>query len=250
MIKKILYAGDTELTSAASYLAGILTHFKLPFDYLPSNKPISTALKNKRYNLYILSDYPASNFRRADFAAMLKAIKAGAGLLMIGGWESFHGLAGEYAGSPLEEAIPVRIQRRDDRVNSSQPWILEKAADHPILRGLPLHRPPTVGGYNKVACQRGSKVLLVARQLQIGVSKTGKFQFRTDRDAPLLVVGNYGQGRTAAFTSDVAPHWVGTLVDWGKKRINAQATGGNAIEVGCDYAKFFARIIRWTMGEL
>lgn len=244
--QRILYAGDTALSSAAAYLAGILSHYKLPFDYLASDQPIAAALQGGAYGLYILSDYPRSNFRRADFAAVLAAVQAGAGLLMIGGWDSFQGLAGHYAGSPLEQALPVRLRRRDDRVNSPQPCVIEKTADHAILDGLPWRQPATVGGYNHVARKPASQVLLTARHTDIRV-RGGQIHFKPGRAAPLLIVGRYGQGRTAAFTSDVAPHWVGTLVDWGKKRIQAQAPGGSAVEIGCDYAEFFARLVRWTM---
>ena len=63
------------------------------------------------------------------------------------------------------------------------------------------------------------------------------------------MVGRHGRGRTAAFTSDVAPHWVGGLVDWGPERVGTQAPEANDIEVGSHYAEFFTRLIRWTMGE-
>ncbi len=38
-----------------------------------------------------------------------------------------------------------------------------------------------------------------------------------------LVVGQHGRGRTAALATDVAPHWVGGLVDWGDR---ARRPGG------------------------
>jgi hypothetical protein len=34
----ILYCGDTALREAASYLAGVMAHFTIPFDYLASNQ--------------------------------------------------------------------------------------------------------------------------------------------------------------------------------------------------------------------
>jgi hypothetical protein len=39
---------------------------------------------------------------------------------------------------------------------------------------------------------------------------------------------------------DVAPHWVGGLVDWGRKRISAQSKEATAVEVGEYYATLFA----------
>ena len=75
--------------------------------------------------------------------------------------------------------------------------------------------------------------------------KKGKVVFTENCKYPLLVVSDSGSSRSAAFASDVAPHWVGPLVDWGDARINAQAPGAGEIEVGNWYAQFFANLINW-----
>jgi hypothetical protein len=67
-------------------------------------------------------------------------------------------------------------------------------------------------------------------------------------DIPLLVTGTFGQGNTAAFCTDFAPHWVGGLVDWGKKRIKAQARNGGEVEVGEYYAQFIGQLVEWLVG--
>jgi hypothetical protein len=63
---------------------------------------------------------------------------------------------------------------------------------------------------------------------------------------PLLVVGRWGRGRVAALATDVAPHWVGGLVDWGAGRVAAQAPGAEAVEVGDLYARFVCQLMAWT----
>ena len=67
---------------------------------------------------------------------------------------------------------------------------------------------------------------------------------------PFLVVDDAGAGRVAAFASDVAPHWIGGMVDWGAPRIFQELPkrlGNNLfVEIGCDYAKFFEQLVRWT----
>jgi uncharacterized membrane protein len=213
--------------------------------------------------LYIISDYPVKNLTAADFRRIVRDVERGSGLVMIGRWASFHGAAGEYHESPLAELLPVRMQASDDRVNAPQPCLLEKRSDHPILDGLPLEHPPGVGGYNLVRPKAGADVLLAARHIAVEVRRSNdvedlgrddrfanQFTFSPGEQAPLLVVGRHGRGRTAAFTSDVAPHWVGGLVDWGPERIKAQAPGANDVEVGSHYAEFFTRLVRWTMGQL
>jgi hypothetical protein len=155
------------------------------------------------------------------------------------------------------------MQASDDRVNSPQPCLLGKLTDHPILYGLPLEHPAGIGGYNLVRPKADAEVLLAAQHFAVdvrqgddtdGASPDGPFPneytFTSGEPAPLLVVGRHGLGRAAAFTSDVAPHWIGGLVDWGPERIKAQAPGANEIEVGSHYAELFTRLVRWTMGEL
>ena len=67
---------------------------------------------------------------------------------------------------------------------------------HPVLGGTPSDWPELLG-YNKLIAKPGATVVVWA-----------------DED-PMLVVGEYGQGRTAAFASDLAPHWAPReFLDW------------------------------------
>ncbi|MGA2257722.1 MAG: glutamine amidotransferase, partial [Thermoguttaceae bacterium] len=171
----------------------------------------------------------------------------GAGLVMLGGWESFHGLLGEYDESPLAAVLPVLMQSCDDRRNFAQPCLIEKVADHEILAKLPWDRPPGIGGINAVTAKPGAETLLAA--VQFSVLRTDQaYQFVPVGRAPLLIVGRYGVGRTAALATDVAPHWVGGFVDWGDRRI-MQDLGGGMIEVGNWYARFFRNLVAWA-GQL
>jgi uncharacterized membrane protein len=137
----------------------------------------------------------------------------------------------------------------DDRVNSSQPWIIEKKEEHPILSGLPFDEYPSyVGGFNRLTKKEMSAELLSLRELTISSAFDRTLRIETRGSVPLLVVGAYGVGRTAAFASDVAPHWVGGFVDWGEQRITTRAQGSEEVEVGSDYVTFFSRLVEWTLG--
>ena len=144
--------GDDDLGGAAGYLAGVLAHFGLAFDHVPSSRAVGISALADRGCL-ILSDYPSRNLGDAGMAAVAEHVAAGCGLLMIGGWESFSGSAREYTGTPVAEILPVELLDGDDRVNSAQPVLIEKVADHPIVDGLPWHRPPCVGGYNRITAR-------------------------------------------------------------------------------------------------
>ncbi len=242
----ILYLGDTDLRSAAAYLAGLIQARDWAFDYVPSDRAASPELFDVPRQLYILSDYPAKHLNPSLQRTMLDQIRQGAGLLMIGGWESFHGVGGDWDATLVSEALPVEIGDRDDRIHFDQPALLRPCIAHPMLDDLPWEtRPPGIGGLNRFRPRTDGTVLLEVQQFSVR-AEDGEFQFVPFARDDVLVVGRYGRGRTAALATDVAPHWVGGLVDWGFERYAAQATGAEAIEVGSDYARFFQQLLAWT----
>ncbi len=247
MENQILYVGDTALAGAASYLAGIMSSYGITFDYLPSDEQVTSSLLERGYRAVVISDYPSRNFSKTQLERLAERVKEGVGLLMIGGWESFVGAGGDYSMTVLSEVLPVAMQSGDDRVNCPQPCLVERNCPHPVVDGLPFESPcPGVGGYNRVKAKPAALTILSARRFSVRRGPKG-YAFTPDDNAdPLLVVGSFGMGRVAAFTSDVAPHWVGGLVDWGDRRLTACAQGANPIEVGDQYAKFFSQLIRWV----
>jgi uncharacterized membrane protein len=267
MPSRICYLGDDHLQGAAAYLAGILKHHGLAFDYVPSAEAPPAGFDSRPYAVYVISDYPAPRLGHAALTQMAARVEQGAGLVMIGGWESFHGLQGGYDESPLAAVLPVTMQSCDDRRNFAQPCLIEKVADHEILAGLPWDRPPGIGGVNVVTAKPEAETLLAAAEFSVVHAKpiksfrlAGKdtaaasfsvvssgeaYKFIPTAAHPLLVVGRHGTGRTAALATDVAPHWVGGFVDWGDQRI-VQDVGGGMIEVGNWYARFFRNLVAWA----
>lgn len=249
MSKDILYCGDTSLTTAACYLAGLLHAAGWTFDYVPSDRSCDSEVTSGNYRLYILSDYPAARIPRALQCELVRRLENGAGFLMIGGWESFQGSGGHWQGTPLGDALPVSIAATDDRRNCDSPVFVVQERDHPIVAGLPWReRPPLIGGYNTVTAKPESQVLLSARRFLAGWTESGTVCLEPSTVDPLLVVGEHGRGRAAALTTDLAPHWVGPMVDWGPERVTAQFPGAEAIEVGNLYARFVRQLVAWACG--
>ncbi len=126
-------------------------------------------------------------------------VAQGGNLLMIGGWMSFAGKgnAARFHDTAVEEALPVNIFPYDDRNEVPEGvYPIIKNPKHPILKNLPLKWPYFMG-YNKVTSKKNADVILSFEKY------------------PLLVTGNYKKGRTAAFTSDCAPHWGPTaFLEW------------------------------------
>ena len=272
----ILYLGDGDMSGAAAYLSGVMLHHNIPFERVDSSDSPPEDLTTTWYDGYILSDYPAQKFLPGQLEHLRDAVSQGAGLLMIGGWESFYGQNGEYDNTVLAEMLPVKMQNKDDRRDFSQSPMVFQHHHHPILEGLPWDRPAFIGGFNQFDAKPDAEVLLKAlcfrvrivdedEVVDVGTDSvynlgiqplddrlsiplpSGKAAFLSlMEDHPLLVVGKYGKGRTAAFASDVAPHWVGGMIDWGKKRMTQKLADGGSIEVGEDYAKFFAQLVRWV----
>ena len=242
-MKPVLYAGDGLLTGAAAYLGGVMTHCKIPFDHVPSTKSFTPDLLRTGRKLLILSDFPASHIPSKMMTDIKAQIHAGMGLLMVGGWQSFHGLEGEYNATPIEEALPVFCRRDDDRANYCHGLVPEPRGTHAITRNLPWKMPPVLCGYNRVLPKQNSQVVMSLRPLKMTKDKAN---FGKEK-IPLLILGQYGKGKTAAFASDFAPHWVGGLVDWGDKRIRTKAAGGSTVEVGEHYAKLVANIVNWFL---
>jgi hypothetical protein len=245
MTTSVVYCGDTSLHGAAAYLAGLLHAWGWSYDYVPSDRPAPASLFRPPRALFVLSDYPAARLAAPLQQHMLQQVSAGAGLLMIGGWESFHGCGGNWDQTPVGQALPVYIRGQDDRLNCDHPVLLQQVAQHPAVDDLPWNsRPPLIGGLNRWTPKADATTLLEAQHFEVR-REAGTFAFRPTARDPLLVVGRHGTGRTAALATDVAPHWVGPLVDWGPARITAQAPAAEVVEVGDLYAKFLRQLLTW-----
>jgi uncharacterized membrane protein len=220
-----------------------MTHFGVPYVYLPTAQPVTDAVLTDDVGAYVLSDYPAANFSSLQMDRLCARVRAGAGVLMLGGWESYHGLAGYWHQTPLADLLPVIMRDGDDRRNSAQPILARARAAHEILAGLPWDQPPAFGGYNEFEARPGAAVLLEGERYRVRCDQ-GPAEFVVAERFPLLVV----EGRRVCLATDVAPHWVGGWVDWGDERL-AVRFGEDSIEVGNWYARFFRNLVLWCLGE-
>lgn len=259
---KVLYLGDDDPTRAAAYLCGVMTKYEIDFERVDSCASPAADFQSQSYAAYILSDYAVSNFNAGDMEHIVKSVREnGSGLLMLGGWESYYGRLGEYGGTPIADILPVVMQDSDDRRNYSSPVLLRPTTlDHPIVKDLPWETAPGVGGYNRFEAKPDAQVLLEGYRTKTtwknlvadpnAAVDQNDVQLELLEKFPFLVVGNAGKGRVAAFASDVAPHWIGGMVDWGTPRVFQELPeklGKDLfVEIGCDYAKYFAQLVRWT----
>lgn len=244
--RRVLYLGDGAVNGAAAYLMAIGHWSGFAMTHVPSDTPLSAELASQDWELVILSDYPAQALDQDISHALCERVQAGMGLWMIGGWASFHGQSGRWQESPLHELLPVYIAQRDDRVNCDTPAVACVDMPHSITKGLPFDvRPPSVGGYNMVRVRPQATQLLSVRRLGLHRDEQGEFAMSPMAKAPLLAVMSVASGRSIAWMTDVAPHWVGGWVDWGETRLTLRHPESREVEIGADYAKFVARILDW-----
>lgn len=191
--------GSGWLRSAVENGGGTFTH-------MPSHEALTKFPKSvdelSKYDVVILSDIGANTLLLHPDTAVdskptpnrLKVVedyvKQGGGLVMIGGYMTFQGIQGmaRYSGTPVEAALPVKISQVDDRVEVPEgfcPTVVKPI--HEILDGLP-EQFPMMLFHNDVELKDGARELL---------EKDGSV---------ILAVWEYGLGRSAAFTPDVAPH--------------------------------------------
>jgi uncharacterized membrane protein len=214
-IKGVDSFNTSSYVEGADRLRAVLASADIQVDYLPGHLTPArfpgAADELAGYDAIMLSDIGANSlllspdtFERSAvrpdrLAAVERYVHAGGGLLMIGGYLSFAGVEGKarYYGTPVEQALPVEISPLDDRVETPQgvqPVV--GAPGHAILQGIPADWPVLLG-YNQLIPRSAAEVLV----------RCG--------DDPLLVVGGYGAGRSAAFASDCAPHWCPPeFMDW------------------------------------
>ena len=171
--------------------------------HLVETRMPSTMESISQYAVVVVSDVGSNTFLlgrqtfyRGEVASDLLDLLAtytsnGGGLVMVGGYMSFGGIEGKagYGRTRLHEVLPVEVSLGDDRIEVPAGIIPSvHLPDHPTVAGIATPWPSLLG-YNRLQCRSPSVV----------VASCG-----TD---PLLVVGSYGQGKSAAFASDLGPHW-------------------------------------------
>ncbi len=231
MTKKVLLVGESWISAATHYkgfdqfgsvtfhlgaepLVEALKGSEFELTYMPAHQAVEQFPYELEgldgYDAIMLSDIGANSFllppevwlHSRTVPNRLKLIKAwteqGGGLLMVGGYLSFQGIDGKarWRRTAVEDALPVTCLPYDDRVEVPEGFVPDVLRpDHPVMQGLQGDWPLLLG-VNEVVVRARADVEVLAR---LPEDQGGH---------PLLVLGTFGAGRTAAWTSDIAPHWL------------------------------------------
>jgi len=168
-------------------------------------------LQPGEYMAFVLGDIDASAFAPGELQALADRVREGAGLIMIGGFQSFG--AGGYANTPLAELSPIVMTtsdrqqpdippRNDLHINGAvrlypvpmfrQHYLLRLSADQATSDRLWQTLPPFLGA-NRLRAKPTGQVLARAGE--------------ASNTPPLLVMQTYGSGRVLAFAVDSTWKW-------------------------------------------
>lgn len=102
----VLYLGDDE--ESARFLEEVLREEKIGIDIRGSDAIPRELAEFGMYDAIVIANVPAARFASEQMRHVENAVRdLGIGLVMIGGRESFG--AGGYLGTPIEEALPVKM---------------------------------------------------------------------------------------------------------------------------------------------
>lgn len=162
-----------------------------------------------KYDVFLIGDVPAKVFGPAHLAALKKAVDAGAGVMMLGGFENFG--AGGYADTPLADLLPIELNPADMRTSAGSPdpalHIIEPLKMVPTTAGMSdfvmrLESPDkNLAAWKSLAPLQGANRFREAKALArvLGQAENG---------LPLLVAQDIGRGRSMAFAADTTYQWV------------------------------------------
>lgn len=197
------YEEGVEYIRAALESKGDIEFVHIPSHRLEMDLP-KTAAELRKFDVVMVSDCGANTFNLPmETFVMLKKmpnklhmirdyVADGGAFVMIGGYLTFQGIQarGAYKNTAIEEILPVELLVGDDRRENCQgvqPVVTKP--DHPIFNGVPKTDWPEILGYNKLIAKADAQVVA-----------------EVDGD-PMIVLGDYGRGKTCAYATDCAPHW-------------------------------------------
>jgi len=227
---KIILLGEIE-NGSAEYIKDNVREMGHELIHVPSSMRLPKLIFS--YDVLIISDYPAKKISSSTAKLIIKNTAAGARLIMIGGWDSFNGRGNGYYGHQLEKILPVKLLKKDDRMNIAQGLLLYPNYKKYFPVKLDWKDAPIICGYNETVPRNDAEIYVYAKPI-----KAAKNKIFFGKPVPLVVASGYGFGRTVACMTDLTPHWCGGLVDWGKNRKRLKS-----VEVGDMYGKFIRLLL-------
>jgi uncharacterized membrane protein len=198
----------------------------LKLESLPSD-----AATLEKFDVFLIGDLDSTFWRPGSLELLAKRIRAGAGVLTFGGYQSLG--PGGYGGSPLEEVLPALVGDRGigQVTEPFLPVLTPDGRTHPILANIgkffpsPTAPPQAAGLPPLEGCVKVAKA-------KPGATVLATYAVPGSAEAPLpvLAVQPVGKGRAAIFTGDTTRNW-------------QQVT--RALDQESPFLRFWGQTVRW-----
>ncbi|MBN1394096.1 MAG: hypothetical protein JW959_03640 [Pirellulales bacterium] len=186
----------------------------------------------ERFNVFIIGDLDASYLRPEQQEMILDRVRAGAGLVMLGGYHSLG--PGGYADAPLAKALPVELGNREigQYTEPFLPVLTPEGARHPIFANIAQFFPSRGGG------PTAPGLTPLAGCTKVGRAKAAASVLATLADGPssmpVLAVQPLDRGRTAVFAGDTTRNWQQVSRSLGRES---------------PFLRFWGQMVRWLAGR-
>jgi uncharacterized membrane protein len=185
----------------------------------------------ERFDVVLLGDLDSTYWKAGPLGLLVKRVREGAGLMMLGGYHSLG--PGGYGGTALEDVLPVFVGGREigQVTETFLPVLTPDGRAHPIFANIgkffpgadtppqSAGLPPLEGCVRVTGAKPGATVLAVYPGVGPGA-----------KPMPVLAVQPFGKGRAAAFTADTTRNW-------------QQAP--RALDQESPFLRFWGQTVRW-----
>jgi uncharacterized membrane protein len=187
----------------------------------------------EKFNVFIIGDLEAVHIPTAQQEMIVKRVREGAGLIMLGGTETLG--PGGYAGTPLGDILPVVLGNRaiGQSTDPFLPTLTPEGTHHPIFANIAGFFPtqqnpepvvaglPLLNGCTRVERESPSAAVLA----RLG---------NEPKAMPVLSLQTVGKGRTVVFCGDTTRKW---------------QQGPRALGQDSPYIRFWGQMVRWLAGQ-
>jgi hypothetical protein len=171
--------------------------------------PLSLAdhIQPPTFDALLIESVDASAISEEAQREITSAVERGRGLMMIGGFSSFG--AGGYFGKPLADALPIRIERFERQDLGFDKTIIRELHWWEDLSMLPVRPHPVTRlapDAQNLDVWKSLPPLKGANRFR-NLKPLAQVLCETSDGKPLLVAGEFGQGRVLAFAGNGTHRW-------------------------------------------
>ena len=191
------------------------------------------------FDVIVMQNFEYLPYGIGDYLENIRSyVEGGGGLAMLGGAQSF--TSGGYFGTPVAAALPVELYGPFDSgpildTTKFAPGLTAAGQMHPVT-SLRYSAVDNVNAWKALPQLEGVNLIAGAKSDATVLATHPKLKTKNGKPLPVIVAGDYGKGRSLAFTTD-------TLWKWG---FVAAARPGDD---GRHYTKLWENAIRWLIQD-